>query len=358
MRLLVAPPPVREIDGECVDRLPCALLVRGHEKQQLGQDCDVVCRRLIDPHEGSLAPRCPLLHRRSRRSSTFEHMFDVGKWVHGPPLPAARRAVRRQRRARSVRSVSTASSRVRAMRSCSSWSRPSAPNERARPSALGPAGRRVDAAVGARARPRRARATARAPHAAEADPGDHRGDVPRCRSGGARRRARADSSVARLGRRRGRDPADLDRCGRLDSGGARRCRPSDVPAAALARAAATPLAEVAGLDADQVFATRAQLRDELDAAGIVDRERAAHEARELPTAAARATAACGWSGSSTRSRVRAHGGLRPRHVTPPRRSTFRRGEPNTRNASPTTRAAPSSSPPMCSSTCVTAPAPR
>jgi len=49
----------------------------------------------------------------------------------------------------------------------------------------------------------------------------------------------------------------------------------------LAAAAARLGEEAASLDADRVFALARQLRDELDAAGIVDRERAARAAREF-----------------------------------------------------------------------------
>ena len=59
-------------------------------------------------------------------------------------------------------------------------------------------------------------------------------------------------------------------------------RPSDdVPAAVLADAANHLSHEASLLDADQVFRRARELRDELDSAGIVDRERAAHEAREF-----------------------------------------------------------------------------
>jgi len=55
----------------------------------------------------------------------------------------------------------------------------------------------------------------------------------------------------------------------------------DVPASVLATAAARLVPECVSLDADQVFALARDTRDELDAAGIVDRERAARAAREL-----------------------------------------------------------------------------
>jgi len=54
-----------------------------------------------------------------------------------------------------------------------------------------------------------------------------------------------------------------------------------VTAESLAGAAARLAEEAASLDADRVFALARQLRDELDAAGIVDRERAARAAREF-----------------------------------------------------------------------------
>jgi hypothetical protein len=49
----------------------------------------------------------------------------------------------------------------------------------------------------------------------------------------------------------------------------------------LADAAAHLAAEAGSLDADRLFARARELRDELDTAGILDRERAAHEAREF-----------------------------------------------------------------------------
>jgi hypothetical protein len=55
----------------------------------------------------------------------------------------------------------------------------------------------------------------------------------------------------------------------------------EISAAVLSATAQRLLAEVAGLDADQVFARARELRDEVDAAGILDRERAAHEARSF-----------------------------------------------------------------------------
>jgi len=55
----------------------------------------------------------------------------------------------------------------------------------------------------------------------------------------------------------------------------------DVPASVLATASARLVPECVSLDADQVFALARDTRDELDAAGIVDRERAARAAREL-----------------------------------------------------------------------------
>ncbi|MEO6533837.1 MAG: DUF222 domain-containing protein [Pseudolysinimonas sp.] len=55
----------------------------------------------------------------------------------------------------------------------------------------------------------------------------------------------------------------------------------DVAASVLAVASSRLLLECASLDADQVFALAREARDELDAVGIVDRERAAHAAREL-----------------------------------------------------------------------------
>jgi hypothetical protein len=54
-----------------------------------------------------------------------------------------------------------------------------------------------------------------------------------------------------------------------------------VTAEMLAEAAAQLAVEATGLDADRLFARSRQLRDELDAAGIVDRERSAREAREF-----------------------------------------------------------------------------
>ena len=55
----------------------------------------------------------------------------------------------------------------------------------------------------------------------------------------------------------------------------------DVPAEMLAAATERLLSECAALDADRVFLAARDARDELDAAGIVDRERAARQAREL-----------------------------------------------------------------------------
>ena len=55
----------------------------------------------------------------------------------------------------------------------------------------------------------------------------------------------------------------------------------DVPAAVLAAAADRLLEESAALDADRVFLVARDARDELDVVGIVDRERAARQAREL-----------------------------------------------------------------------------
>jgi hypothetical protein len=55
----------------------------------------------------------------------------------------------------------------------------------------------------------------------------------------------------------------------------------DVPASVLAAAAERLLAECPALDADRVFLVARDARDELDAVGIVDRERAARQAREL-----------------------------------------------------------------------------
>jgi hypothetical protein len=54
-----------------------------------------------------------------------------------------------------------------------------------------------------------------------------------------------------------------------------------VSAECLAEAATRLGREAPSLDADRVFALARELRDELDAAGIVDRERAAHQAREF-----------------------------------------------------------------------------
>jgi hypothetical protein len=55
----------------------------------------------------------------------------------------------------------------------------------------------------------------------------------------------------------------------------------DVAASVLAAASTRLLQECDSLDADQVFALAREARDELDAVGIVDRERAARAAREL-----------------------------------------------------------------------------
>jgi len=55
----------------------------------------------------------------------------------------------------------------------------------------------------------------------------------------------------------------------------------DVPAGVLAAAADRLLDESAGLDVDRVYLVARDARDELDAVGIVDRERAARQAREL-----------------------------------------------------------------------------
>jgi hypothetical protein len=55
----------------------------------------------------------------------------------------------------------------------------------------------------------------------------------------------------------------------------------DVPASVLAAAASRLLIECADLDADRVYLVARDARDELDAVGIVDRERAARQAREL-----------------------------------------------------------------------------
>jgi hypothetical protein len=58
--------------------------------------------------------------------------------------------------------------------------------------------------------------------------------------------------------------------------------PSDeVSSSVLADAAERLLAESADVDADRLFVLAREARDELDAAGIVDRERAARQAREL-----------------------------------------------------------------------------
>ncbi len=54
-----------------------------------------------------------------------------------------------------------------------------------------------------------------------------------------------------------------------------------VPADSLARAAVQLAVEASSVDADRLFVRARELRDELDAAGIVDRERAAREAREF-----------------------------------------------------------------------------
>lgn len=54
-----------------------------------------------------------------------------------------------------------------------------------------------------------------------------------------------------------------------------------VTAEALTRAAARLGDEAGALDADRLFARAREMRDELDAAGILDRERAAREAREF-----------------------------------------------------------------------------
>jgi hypothetical protein len=54
-----------------------------------------------------------------------------------------------------------------------------------------------------------------------------------------------------------------------------------VPAQALADAATQLSAEAGSVDADRLFVLARELRDGLDAAGIVDRERAAHAAREF-----------------------------------------------------------------------------
>ena len=55
----------------------------------------------------------------------------------------------------------------------------------------------------------------------------------------------------------------------------------DVTSSVLADAAERLLAESADVDADRLFVLAREARDELDAAGIVDRERAARQAREL-----------------------------------------------------------------------------
>jgi hypothetical protein len=55
----------------------------------------------------------------------------------------------------------------------------------------------------------------------------------------------------------------------------------DVPAAVLAAAATRLLDEAPSVDADRLYLMARDARDELDAAGIVDRERAARQAREL-----------------------------------------------------------------------------
>ncbi|MDP9028670.1 MAG: DUF222 domain-containing protein, partial [Actinomycetota bacterium] len=55
----------------------------------------------------------------------------------------------------------------------------------------------------------------------------------------------------------------------------------EVSVECLTAAAAQLAEEISSLDADRVFILARQLRDELDAAGIVDRERAAHQAREF-----------------------------------------------------------------------------
>ncbi len=58
--------------------------------------------------------------------------------------------------------------------------------------------------------------------------------------------------------------------------------PNDNVSPELLSDAATRLGqEAASLDADRMFARARELRDELDAAGILDRERAAHDAREF-----------------------------------------------------------------------------
>ena len=55
----------------------------------------------------------------------------------------------------------------------------------------------------------------------------------------------------------------------------------DVPGSVLAEAAGKLLDAAADVDADRVFHLAREARDELDAVGIVDRERAARQAREL-----------------------------------------------------------------------------
>jgi hypothetical protein len=55
----------------------------------------------------------------------------------------------------------------------------------------------------------------------------------------------------------------------------------DIPASTLAAAASRLLESCATIDADQLFHLARETRDELDAVGIVDRERAAHAARQL-----------------------------------------------------------------------------
>ena len=55
----------------------------------------------------------------------------------------------------------------------------------------------------------------------------------------------------------------------------------DVSSGVLAEAAERLLAESADVDADRMFVLAREARDELDAAGIIDRERAARQAREL-----------------------------------------------------------------------------
>lgn len=58
--------------------------------------------------------------------------------------------------------------------------------------------------------------------------------------------------------------------------------PSDeIPASVLARAAEGLILEAVSIDADRLFVRARTVRDELDEAGILDRERAAHEARGL-----------------------------------------------------------------------------